>query len=35
MAEGLWNAGTTFTRMTAKMFKEDKSISAYVDDIMV
>jgi hypothetical protein len=35
MAEGLRNAGSTFTRMIAKMFKEDKSISAYVDDIIV
>jgi hypothetical protein len=35
MAEGLRNAGSTFTRMTAKVFKEDKTISAYVDDIVV
>jgi hypothetical protein len=35
MAEGLWNVGSTFARMTAKMFKEDKSIFAYVDDIIV
>jgi hypothetical protein len=35
MAEGLRNAGSTFARMIAKMFKEDKSISAYVDDIIV
>ena len=35
MAEGLHNAGSTFARMTAKVFKEDKAISAYVDDIVV
>ena len=35
MAEGLRNTGSTFTRMTAKVFKEDKAISAYVDDIIV
>jgi hypothetical protein len=35
MAEGLLNTGSTFARMTTKMFKEDKSISAYVDDIVV
>jgi hypothetical protein len=35
MAEGLRNAGSTFARMIAKMFKEDKSISAYVDEIVV
>jgi hypothetical protein len=28
-------AGSTFARMTAKVFKEDKAISAYVDDIVV
>jgi hypothetical protein len=35
MAEGLGNAGSTFTRMTAKVFKEDKAISTYVDNIVV
>ena len=35
MAEGLRNAGSTFARMTTKVFKEDKAISAYVDDIVV
>ena len=35
MAEGLHNAGSTFARMTTKVFKEDKAISAYVDDIVV
>jgi hypothetical protein len=35
MAEGLRNAGSTFACMTAKMFKEDKSIFAYIDDIIV
>jgi hypothetical protein len=35
MAEGLRNTGSTFARMTAKVFKEDKAISAYVDDIIV
>ena len=35
MVEGLRNIGSTFTRMTAKVFKEDKAISAYVDDIVV
>jgi hypothetical protein len=35
MAEGLRNTGSTFARMIAKVFKEDKAISAYVDDIVV
>jgi len=35
MAEGLRNIGSTFTRMIAKVFKEDKAISAYVDGIIV
>jgi hypothetical protein len=35
MAEGLRNAGSTFARKIAKMFKEDKAISAYVDDIVM
>ena len=35
MVEGLQNIGLTFARMTAKVFKEDKAISAYVDDIIV
>ena len=35
MAEGLCNVGSTFARMIAKVFKEDKAISAYVDDIVV
>jgi hypothetical protein len=35
MAEGLQNTGSTFARMTTKVFKEDKAISAYVDDIVV
>jgi hypothetical protein len=29
-AEGLRNAGSTFARITTKVFKEDKAISAYV-----
>ena len=35
MAEVLHNVGSSFARMTAKVFKEDKAISAYVDDIIV
>jgi len=35
MVEGLRNAGSTFARMTSEVFKEDKTISAYVDDIVV
>lgn len=35
MAEGLRNAGFTFARMTVEGFKEDKIISAYMDDIVV
>ena len=35
MAEGLRNVGSTFARMTTKVFKEDKAISAYMDDIVV
>ena len=35
MAEGLRNVGSTFAHMIAKVFKEDKAISAYVDDIIV
>jgi hypothetical protein len=35
MVEGLRNAGSTFAHMTTKLFKEDKAISAYVDDIVV
>jgi hypothetical protein len=35
MAEGLRNAGSTFACKIAKMFKEDKAISAYVDDIVM
>ena len=35
MAEGLRNTGSTFTRMIAEVFKEDKTISAYMDDIIV
>ena len=35
MAEGLHNAGSTFARMATKVFKEDKAIPAYVDDIVV
>ena len=35
MAEGLRNVRSTFARMTAKVFKEDKAISAYVDDIVI
>jgi hypothetical protein len=35
MAEGLRNAGSTFARMTTKVFKEDKAIFTYVDDIIV
>ena len=35
MTEGLHNAGSTFTRMTAKVFKEDKAILAYVNDVIV
>ena len=35
MVEGLRNIGLTFAHMTAKVFKEDKAISAYVDDIVV
>jgi hypothetical protein len=35
MAEGLRNAGSTFARMTAEVFKEAKTILAYVDDIVV
>jgi CRISPR/Cas system-associated protein Cas5 (RAMP superfamily) len=35
MTEELRNARSTFARMTAKVFKEDKAIYAYVDDIIV
>ena len=35
MADGLRNAMSTFARMAAKVFKEDKAISSYVDDIVV
>ena len=35
MTEGLHNIGSTFARMTTKVFKEDTTISAYVDDIIV
>ena len=35
MAEGLRKTGSTFTRMIAEVFKEDKTISAYVDDIVI
>jgi len=35
MPEELRNAGSTFARMTVEVFKEDKTISAYVDDIVV
>lgn len=35
MPEGLHNAGSTFARMTTEVFKDDKAISAYIDDIMV
>ena len=35
MAEGLRIVGSIFARMTTKVFKEDKAISAYVDDIIV
>ena len=35
MVEGLRNIGSTFTRMAVKVFKEDKAISSYVDDIVV
>ena len=35
MVEGLRNVGSTFTHMTPKVFKEDKAISSYVDDIVV
>lgn len=35
MAEGLRNAGPTFACMTAEVFKDDLSVSAYVNDIMV
>ena len=35
MLEELRNAGSTFARMTAKVFKDNKTISAYVDDIIV
>ena len=35
MAEALCNVGSTFARMISKVFKEDKAISAYVDDIIV
>jgi hypothetical protein len=35
MAEGLRNVGSTFARKTAKMFKEDKAILAYMDDIVM
>jgi hypothetical protein len=35
VAEGLQNARSTCARMTAKVFKEDKAISTYVDDIVI
>lgn len=35
MVEGLRNAGSTFARMTAEVFKDNKTISAYVDNIVV
>lgn len=35
MAEGLRNAGPTFARMTVEVFKDDPSVSAYVDDIVI
>lgn len=35
MAEGLHNTGSTFARMTAEVFKEDKTVSTYIDDIVV
>ena len=35
MAEGLRNVGSTFAHMTMEVFKEDKTISAYVDGIIV
>jgi len=35
MTERLRNVGSTFACMTTKVFKEDKPISAYVDDIVV
>jgi hypothetical protein len=35
MAEGLRNTGSTFACMTAEVFKDDKSVSTYVDDIVV
>jgi hypothetical protein len=35
MIEGLRNAGSTFARMTAEVFKDNKTISAYVDNIVV
>ena len=34
MVEGLCNIGSTFARMTSKVFKEDKAILACVDDIV-
>jgi len=35
MVEGLHNVGSIFVRMIAKVLKEEKAISAYVDDILV
>jgi hypothetical protein len=35
ITEGLRNIRLTFARMTAKVFKEDKAISAYMDDMVV
>jgi len=35
MAEGLRIVGSIFARMTTKVFKEDKTIPAYVDNIVV
>jgi hypothetical protein len=35
MVEGLRNARSTFTRMTAEVFKDNKTISAYVGNIII
>jgi len=35
MAEGLHNTGSTFAHMTEEVFKEDKTIFAYVDAIVM
>lgn len=34
MVEGLRNVGLTFARMTVEVFKDDKTISAHMDDII-